>query len=623
MVRSRKYIVLAVAVVASLAGAAPASAAKFCVNTEICPAGSMKPTVEEAIDATELNGQADTVLIGPSKVPYTGAFSSTSGEKLTIDGAGIGETILEGTQSTNTTLTVAGNAESSISDLTIRVRDVDVIGLNLYLGTATRVRVEQDGTETDLSGVKLRHAVFEDGEISMNGGTGVEVTNDDTQSAIRDSTIRSWVGVTTRASATTTISRTRVISQRSALQSTGTGTTTVENSTLRRYVNQHDCTVSGLMGTVIANHVTIVGPGLGYGVCSSGYNAYPTTVTLKSSIVTNHQIDLIREVDVAGDATLGASYSSFASSKDFGGGGGGALTLGAGNVTVVTPEFVNPLLGGYYLDAPSPLMDKGDPTEVYALDLEGNPRVIDGRADMGAYEYQHRAPVAAAVVPATANVGESVEVTGSGSKDLDPGDELTYAWDFGDGATATGFKATHAWAAAGTRTVTLRVTDPTGLETTVAKQIAIVGPPVDGGGAGGGQGGGAAGGEAGGAGPGGGSAVLTALAVSPGKIRAGKAAALKVTLSAPATLRLRYQRLLPGRTKASRCVAPAKAKRQAKRCTRSVVVGAPLTLAAAAGETTADVPRAVRRKPGRYRVTVDGAGPAKATTFTVLAKKGR
>ncbi|MEV7431806.1 PKD domain-containing protein [Nocardioides sp. NPDC092400] len=53
----------------------------------------------------------------------------------------------------------------------------------------------------------------------------------------------------------------------------------------------------------------------------------------------------------------------------------------------------------------------------------------------------------------------------TGSTDAD-GDELTYAWDFGDGSNGTGATPTHAYAADGTRTVRLTVSDGTATGTT-------------------------------------------------------------------------------------------------------------------------------------------------------------
>ncbi|WP_025615215.1 PKD domain-containing protein [Cellulophaga baltica] len=52
-----------------------------------------------------------------------------------------------------------------------------------------------------------------------------------------------------------------------------------------------------------------------------------------------------------------------------------------------------------------------------------------------------------------------VQFTGDTSSDPDTGDTLTYAWDFGDGNTATTANPSHTFTTAGTYTVTLTVTD--------------------------------------------------------------------------------------------------------------------------------------------------------------------
>jgi PKD repeat protein len=66
---------------------------------------------------------------------------------------------------------------------------------------------------------------------------------------------------------------------------------------------------------------------------------------------------------------------------------------------------------------------------------------------------------------------------GSHSSDPDDGDTLTYAWSFDDGATATGPTVTHPFNP-GTHTVTLTVTDPTGLTSskTITSFVAAVPP---------------------------------------------------------------------------------------------------------------------------------------------------
>ncbi|MCS6875568.1 MAG: DUF5123 domain-containing protein, partial [Aquificaceae bacterium] len=64
----------------------------------------------------------------------------------------------------------------------------------------------------------------------------------------------------------------------------------------------------------------------------------------------------------------------------------------AGNVQV-DPRFVNASAGDFRLQANSPLIDKGYnnlPSELLQKDKDGNPRVVGGAVDIGAYEFQGR-----------------------------------------------------------------------------------------------------------------------------------------------------------------------------------------------------------------------------------------
>src|SRR4029077_10739494 len=64
----------------------------------------------------------------------------------------------------------------------------------------------------------------------------------------------------------------------------------------------------------------------------------------------------------------------------------------------------------------------------------------------------------------------------STSSDPD-GTVASYAWTFGDGATSTAQNPSHSYGAGGTYTVTLRVTDNQGAQSTTASQSVTVTPP--------------------------------------------------------------------------------------------------------------------------------------------------
>jgi parallel beta-helix repeat protein len=91
------------------------------------------------------------------------------------------------------------------------------------------------------------------------------------------------------------------------------------------------------------------------------------------------------------------------------------LNWGTGNIEA-DPCFVETgywdsngvwIEGDYHLLAGSPCIDAGDPNyvaEPNETDLDGKPRVIGGRIDMGAYEYGAVIPAEARIVPRTINL---------------------------------------------------------------------------------------------------------------------------------------------------------------------------------------------------------------------------
>ena len=92
-----------------------------------------------------------------------------------------------------------------------------------------------------------------------------------------------------------------------------------------------------------------------------------------------------------------------------------------------------------------------------------------------AFESNTKPPVAAINGPFNSLERESVAMSASASTDVD-GDALTYAWSFGDGASATGVNTPHVYLTSGIFTVRLIVTDIRGLADTVTTTATVLSP---------------------------------------------------------------------------------------------------------------------------------------------------
>jgi len=86
-------------------------------------------------------------------------------------------------------------------------------------------------------------------------------------------------------------------------------------------------------------------------------------------------------------------------------------------------------------------------------------------------------PVADAGGPYNAEVGEDLQLDGSGSADSD-GSITGYDWDFGDGNTGVGVSPSHTYSGEGEFTVTLTVIDDAGSVDTASSSVSVVNPDV-------------------------------------------------------------------------------------------------------------------------------------------------
>ncbi|GAB3129650.1 lamin tail domain-containing protein [Glaciibacter psychrotolerans] len=187
-----------------------------------------------------------------------------------------------------------------------------------------------------------------------------------------------------------------------------------------------------------------------------------------------------RVVFVANDKAFRAAYTG---ANRFVGGqfsgtlddGGEAVVLADGARIVDAVTYSNmapwPVAAdgtGPSLELVSPTADNADPASWRAASTsQGTPGLAntpDGPANA--------APIAAMTATVT---GLAVVVDGSTSRDPD-GSIRSYAWNFGDNSTGSGVSASHSYAAAGTYTISLTVTDNRGATGTASRAVTVTAP---------------------------------------------------------------------------------------------------------------------------------------------------
>jgi hypothetical protein len=153
--------------------------------------------------------------------------------------------------------------------------------------------------------------------------------------------------------------------------------------------------------------------------------------------------------------------------------------INAGNNFLADPKLVSPATLTPLPRFDSPLVDAGDPSAPgvgQPTDIAGLPRAVNGRRDVGAFEYGRHAPaLAISRAPAAVLTGEPVNFTATAS-DADPGETVTVVWSFDDGASAGGDQAIHAFSAPGTHTATATATDSAGVTSSRAITVEVQAP---------------------------------------------------------------------------------------------------------------------------------------------------
>ncbi len=482
-----------------------AASASYCVNDPACESagGTSEPDVQSAltfIDGGDPSVPA-TLSIGPGS--YTGPFVYFNNKRdLAIHGAGT-STILTVSGDGKTALDFGGKASDSVSQLAIRVTGGNsVTGLAIFNGTADHIDVATVSSDVPatgvntLSGASLTHSVVEVPAVDDNANTSYAVLSAGV-AIIQDDNLSAPVGIGAEQSST-------VLAARDVIGATDTGfdcgsaVCSLQDSLITM---TNDPAANGVFYGALA---TCTGASADLSLVNDNIMGRPQSlvgavgcanptnhanVTLDSSLLiigiggTNSLLALT--VGGGGPATITPSYSDFDDTRESVTGAGASINVSAssGNINEDPACATRDCAPRY----DSPLIDAGNPAALGFLDsptdLAGQPRVVHGRRDTGAFEYQFRPPVAAITQDlSTATIGQTVHFNGDSSGDPDRGDTLTFDWKTDDGTIGNGSSLGHAFTTAGIHTINLTVTDPTGLSDSTTATVSVTAPGGGGGG---------------------------------------------------------------------------------------------------------------------------------------------
>jgi hypothetical protein len=482
---------------------AVASAATFCVHSPPECVGTNAATLQAAFDAAVANGaNRDEIRVGVGLF-NDGPAVNAVGSPVDVIGVASNQTAIRSSQAN------AGLVLLEIKEPTSTVRDLRVhhssaapsaTGLVLA-GDAEHVIVTNQGVSGQFDGVHLIDdaASFVNSSVSLvypeNTQNRAVFVSAGASPSIVNSYLEGTVGVADSGEAAVT--RTRIYATQGVVASGGASTVVRDTEIRTPGPMKANFQVLALAaagnGTTAldADRVTAYGDGTGYGTwvtpnAGAGNNA---SISLGGSVLDGFALDVNLTESGGANASLASEYSAYDSTKLLVG-AGTSHVQGTGKLDLkgVDPRFADAASGDLSLLYDSPLIDHGDPAYqpfLGGLDVRLLTRVLDGDGngspvvDIGAHEYQHRAPLAVAGGPGTGQVGQALTFDGSESSDPDE-EVLTYSWSFDDGTQANGTVVQKAFATPGPHTATLTVTDPSGLTDAAAATATVSALPSPG-----------------------------------------------------------------------------------------------------------------------------------------------
>lgn len=475
-----------------------ASANSYCVNEPACVSaggveeGTTGAAVQKALEAAESHtnsGGPDQVVIGAGTYTRNENYSY-GGDATVIVGAGPGATVLTRNAVKAANVVSFASVGSTLRDLTVEApaaEDVTTLGLNG--GTVENVAIAGTKALASSEGLKLNSGAFKGGSIAMSTAlnsltTGVSLSGGE----VVGSSISGEYGI--QESGATVVRGARITPSAYGLLSYS-GSPTIEdtlidlggNSAFGVFLMANSGPAKGTF-----RQLTIVnGNANSRGILIGAEAKQKSTATLANSVISGVDEPLVVTAEAGSTSSLSASYSSYEAAKDIVGALG---TVFSEHEVSTVPGFVSPVLGGFgsgdwRLLPSSALIDAGAPGELgageYALDVAGSPRIVNGRRDVGAYEYQRRPLlISATATPSSTTPGAPISF-GAAATAQEAGDSAaSFQWSFDDGATATGADATHAFSSVGTHTATVTVTDAIGVGSQATASVVVAAPAAGG-----------------------------------------------------------------------------------------------------------------------------------------------
>lgn len=235
-----------------------------------------------------------------------------------------------------------------------------------------------------------------------------------------------------------------------------------------------------------ANHMTIVGSGgqFRFGVlasASSGVINAELSNTIIASTGANFQLGIYGEESGAAPFAGVVTVNSIVPSAF-----GDNVVIGAAGVLPTSvPRFVGP--SDFRLKPNQVAIDASVGAESDTVDANGAGRPVDGDdsgsavSDLGAFEYQRRAPETDVLGPSTLAPSQEGEFDARGTFDAD-GDDMTYEWDFGDGSPVdtSGLVVHHSYSP-GKFILKFTALDESGESDTTTLEVTVPTPVVPGG----------------------------------------------------------------------------------------------------------------------------------------------